>query len=230
MNDELLLLKAFQFSLKDLAKYWFFYLPSRSITLWTQLKKEFLEKFCTPSMSTNLKKQISSVEQKDNESFYDYWERFKRLVAACPYHGYDDHSLIMYFYEGLSYDDRKMVNSSCGGNIATKTVEQAKAIFKELAEGTRVKGKSTSTRRLHAVDTHSSDLEQKVDGLTEIIKSLVANNSNSPTILKRVCGICTSPLHPTDACPTLQEDDVEQVNAIGFQNQNYPRSFEPYST
>ncbi len=100
----------------------------------------------------------------------------------------------------------------------TKTVDQAKAIFKELAEGTRNKGKKSSTRRVHVVDTSSKDLESTVDELINIIKAMVDINARTPSVLKRVCGICTSPLHPTDACPTLQEDDAEQVNAVGFKH------------
>ena len=44
------------------------------------MEKEFLEKFGTPSMTANLKKEINIVEQEENESFYDYWERFKKLL------------------------------------------------------------------------------------------------------------------------------------------------------
>ena len=72
MTNDMVLMKAFQFSLKDAAKDWFFYLPANSITTWTELKKEFLEKYCTPSMTANLKKEISSIDQDENESFYDY--------------------------------------------------------------------------------------------------------------------------------------------------------------
>ena len=137
-------------------------------------------------MTANLKKEISSVELEENESFYDYWERFKKLCASCPYHGYSDLDLILYFYEGLTYEDRKMVNGACGGNLVTKTVDQAKSIFKELAEGARTKGRKSATRKLHAIGSGTSELEQKVDGLTEMIKSIVVNTS-MPSIMKKVC-------------------------------------------
>ena len=120
-----------------------------------------------------------------------------------------------------------MVNGACGGNLVTKTVAEAYAIFKELAEGARTKGKKSATRKLHAIGTSHSELEQKVDSLTEMIKSMVVNTS-TPSIMKKVCGICTSPMHPTDACPTLQED-MEQVNAVGFHNQGFQRKYDPFS-
>ncbi|XP_074337082.1 uncharacterized protein LOC141674260 [Apium graveolens] len=35
----------------------------------------------------------------------------------------------------------------------------------------------------------------------------------------RVCGICSTPGHFTDACPTLMDPSYEDVNAVGFANQ-----------
>ena len=66
-----------------------------------------------------------------------------------------------------------------------------------------------------------------MDSLTEMVKSMVVNTS-TPSIVKKVCEICTSPMHLTDACPTLQED-MEQVNAVGFQNQGFQRKYDPFS-
>ena len=36
--------------------------------------------------------------------------RGSRLYASCPYHGYSDEYLILYFYNGLSDEDVRMVN------------------------------------------------------------------------------------------------------------------------
>ena len=45
----------------------------------------------------------------------------------------------------------------------------------------------------------------------------------------RPCGICQLVGHPTDACPTLQEDTNEHVNAMGgFPGQPRQR-YDPYA-
>ena len=59
-----------------------------------------------------LKKQICNIEQSDEESLYDYYERFKKLLANYPYHGFAQHDLMMYLHGGLRADDRRIVNST----------------------------------------------------------------------------------------------------------------------
>ena len=117
VTDEQIKLRAFPFSLKDSAKDWLFYLPPGSITTWAQMKKCFVEKYFPATISSSLKKAISNVEQKDDDSLYEYWEQFKKLCASCPYHGYSEQDLVLYFYGGLSDEDLRMVNASSGGGL-----------------------------------------------------------------------------------------------------------------
>ena len=67
-------LRAFSFSLKDLAK------------TWNEMRKLFLEKYFPASRATNIRKEICGVRQHNGESLHEYWERFKKLCASCPHH------------------------------------------------------------------------------------------------------------------------------------------------
>ncbi|MBA0637847.1 hypothetical protein Godav_005324 [Gossypium davidsonii] len=64
------------------------------------------------------------------------------------------------------------------------------------------------TRRVHQLS--NSTLEDKVDGLTNILNSLVIEKTR-PT---RLCGICATPKHTTDACPSLYDDTITHLNAM----------------
>ena len=101
------------------------------------LKKLFLDKYFPAIKSNQLKKKICNIEQLPNESLYEYFERFKKLVKSCPYHGYANHDLILYLHGGLREDDRRMINSACGGNIIKRTYEEAIDIFATLADDSR---------------------------------------------------------------------------------------------
>ncbi|RDX99978.1 hypothetical protein CR513_16892, partial [Mucuna pruriens] len=60
-------------------------------------------------------------------------------------------------------------------------------------------------------------LESQLTELTSLVRQL-AVGQHQPSIVARVCGICTSVEHPTDMCPTLQEiesNHPESVGAIG---------------
>ncbi|CAH9067015.1 unnamed protein product [Cuscuta epithymum] len=231
VSEEQIKLRAFPFSLKDTAKDWLFYLPSGSITTWPQMKKAFLDRYYPASISSSLKKQISNIEQKDDESLYEYWERFKKLCASCPYHGYTEQDLILYFYDGLVDQDRRMVNAACGGGIVNKTPSQARDLISELAENSRHYNGRSSTRRIMAVESNNAlesqvnGLASQVTGLTSLVKDFLLKSKTQEV---KVCGICTQQGHPTDSCPTLQEDTTEHVNALGFQS-HQQRRYDPFS-
>ncbi|KAA0058334.1 uncharacterized protein E6C27_scaffold409G00180 [Cucumis melo var. makuwa] len=86
ISKEQLNLRAFPFSLTDVAKRWFYYLESGSITTWGSLKKKFLEKFFLASKANNIRKEIYGIRQAFGESLSEYWERFKELCASFPHH------------------------------------------------------------------------------------------------------------------------------------------------
>ena len=88
--EEHVKLKAFPFSLQDIAKDWLYYLPPGSITSWDNLKRLFLEKFFPASRAASIRKEICGIRQIDRETLYEYWERFKRLCASCPHHQIND--------------------------------------------------------------------------------------------------------------------------------------------
>ena len=87
-------------------------MPAGSIDTEDKLHKAFLEKFFPAKKANSLKKAISNVEQEEDETLYDYNERFKRLCSSCPFHGYTTQDLVLYFYGGLLENDRRMIDAA----------------------------------------------------------------------------------------------------------------------
>ena len=54
VTEEQIKLRAFPFSLADLAKEWLYYLPSRTIITWNGMKKVFLERYFQASKAANI--------------------------------------------------------------------------------------------------------------------------------------------------------------------------------
>jgi len=77
----------FLFSLRDKVIVWLYSLPLGSFTTWDELTKVFLAKFFPPSKMASLRDQITSFTQREDESLYEAWERFKDLLRLCPLHG-----------------------------------------------------------------------------------------------------------------------------------------------
>ena len=140
ITDEQMMLRVFSFSLMESAKDWYHTLSPSSGTTWVALKKLFLDKYFPAIKRSQLRKQICTIEQFANESLHEYFERFNKLLKSCPYHGFPEHDLILNLHEGLCEDDRRMVNSACGGNILKMTYEEALNVFTTLADDSRQYG------------------------------------------------------------------------------------------
>ncbi|RVW26112.1 hypothetical protein CK203_115841 [Vitis vinifera] len=73
----------------DKAKIWLNSLRPRSIRTWTDLQAKFLKKFFPTHRTNSLKRQISNFSTKENEKFYECWERHMEAINAFPHHSFD---------------------------------------------------------------------------------------------------------------------------------------------
>ncbi|XP_010267895.1 PREDICTED: uncharacterized protein LOC104604999 [Nelumbo nucifera] len=224
VTEEQIKLRAFPFSLKDSAKDWLYYLPSGSITARNEMKRLFLEKYFPTSRAANIRKEICSVRQYNGESLHEYWERFKKLCASCPHHQISEQLLIQYFYEGLQPTDRSMIDATSGGALVDKTPEAARNLIANIAANSQQFGYRLDPPSKHVNEVNLSSLEQQIASLTSLVHQMAVGNMQ--TI--KACGICSVVGHPTDMCPTLQEEPMEQVNAAGGFLGQPQRKYDPY--
>ncbi|KAK8612929.1 hypothetical protein V6N13_104254 [Hibiscus sabdariffa] len=177
--------------------------------------------FFPAAKASEIRRSILGIKQKYEEPLYEYWERYKKLCASCPQHGLSDQTLVQYFYEGLLPMEMRMIDAASGDALFNITPTQAKELISTMAANSQQFGAlSEPNRRVHEVNNVS--LENKIEQLTNVISSLVAEKSRP----FRACGICTMIDHPTDSCPSLQD---ESVNAL----RNFPgppqRPYKPYN-
>ncbi|XP_062173455.1 uncharacterized protein LOC133878909 [Alnus glutinosa] len=226
VTEEQIKLRAFPFSLKDSAKDWLYYLPSGTITTWNEMKRLFLEKYFPASKASNIRKEICGVRQHNGESLHEYLERFKKLCASCPHHQISEQLLIQYFYEGLLPIDRNMIDAASGGALVDKTPEAARNLIANMAANSQQFGTRLDLPSKHVNEVNISSLEQQIASLTSLVRQMAVGNMQSA----KACGICSIVGHPTDMCPTLQEEPIEQVNAAGGFPGQPQRKYDPYSS
>ncbi|CAN6562565.1 unnamed protein product [Malus baccata var. baccata] len=133
VDESILKMKAFPFSLLEKAKDWLYELAPGTVTSWESMKRAFLEKFFPTSRVILLRKRISGIQQDEGEYFPTYYERFKSLVASCPQHQMKEELLLQYFYEGLLPIERQMLDASAGGALVDKTPTTAKMLIANRA-------------------------------------------------------------------------------------------------
>ncbi|RVW81620.1 hypothetical protein CK203_049462 [Vitis vinifera] len=86
-------------------------------------------------MRTNgLKRQISNFSARENEKFYECWERYMEAINACPHHGFDTWLLVSYFYDGMSSSMKQILETMCGGDFMSKNPEEAMDFLSYVSE------------------------------------------------------------------------------------------------
>ncbi|XP_027171975.1 uncharacterized protein LOC113771601 [Coffea eugenioides] len=109
---------------------------------------------------------------------------------------------------GLQTSDRSIIDAASGGALANKTPKEAWLLIESMAKNSQQFDfcESNPTRRVNEVEM--SSIQQQISELTSFVRQLAVGNMHQA----KACGICTYVGHPTDSCPMLQEDGVEQVN------------------
>ncbi|KAL6327809.1 hypothetical protein AAG906_025729 [Vitis piasezkii] len=209
---DLMRLKLFPFTLKDKAKIWLNSLRPRSIRSWTDLQAEFLKKFFPTHRTNGLKRQISNFSAKENEKFYECWERYMEAINACPHHGFDTWLLVSYFYDVIRWDEP--TKGEVGKMKSQLNAYNAKAGMYTLKEDDDMKAKMAAmTRRLEELELKRIHEVQAV--------------AEAPVQLK-LCPNCQSYEHLVEECPatsTEREMYRDQENVVG---QFRPNNNVPY--
>ncbi|XP_038979033.1 uncharacterized protein LOC120109351 [Phoenix dactylifera] len=189
------------------------------------MKKIFLEKYFPASRAANIRKEICGVRQQNGESLHNTGQRFKKLCASCPHHQISEQLLIQYFYEGLLPTERSMIDAASGGALVDKTPETARNLIANMAANSQQFGTRLDPPSKHVNEVNIS-LEQQIASLTSLVRQMAVGNMQT----EKACGICSVVGHPTDMCPTLQEEPTEQVNAAGGFPGQPQRKYDPYSS
>jgi len=233
-NQEVVRLHLFPFSLRDRASAWFHSLEVGSITSWDQMRRAFLTRFFPPSKTAQLRVRLYQFAQKDGESLYDAWERFKQMLRLCPNHGLDKWLIIHTFYNGLLYTTKIYLDATASGALMNKTYTIAYALIKNMAQShyqwtsERVITASSPYKKEAGMYEISSLDHQaaKVDALTEKFDKM---NTSVVTLapVSSPCEVCGVFGHIDIDCQLGSAiEGVEQISYAQYnqgmrQNQNF---------
>ncbi len=189
----------------------------------------FLAKYNPATRISNLRQQICSIRQEEDERFHSYWERFNNLVARCPQHQIPDNLLLTHFYEGLLEQQRNLVDASSNGTIFNKNPDEIRTLFNTMATnsqnfGAKASERKTSIKSVNEVS--NAHLESKLLDLSNLVSQQIMASGQSLL----VCGVCAMTGHVTDQCPLIVGGQ-ENVSAMGgYQGQPKPPGFQqPYN-
>jgi len=104
--------------------------------------------------------------------------------------------------------DRSIIDAASGRALVDKTPEAARQLISNMAANSKQFGGDFANKRVNEVSI--SNLENKVNDLTSLVHSLACRNVQHV----KVCSIYSLQGHTSDMCLTMQEDYIEQANAV----------------
>nr|GEX73403.1 reverse transcriptase domain-containing protein [Tanacetum cinerariifolium] len=144
------------------------------------------------------------------------WERFKKMLRACPHHGFTELTQIDTFYNGLNENDQDSLNATAGGNHLSKTTRDVLHIIKNKSKVRYSKNKPNVSRMNTTSKENASKTDDRIDKLADQLSTLVdivAKKVVTPTTVKAVeescvtCGVVDR--------ETKEITDKEQTNFQG---------------
>jgi len=196
----------FPFSLIGTAKQWLKSLDKTALGIdsWKKLALAFYKKFYPPEKTNMLRAQITGFKQRDEESLYESWERFKSICRSCPHHGLTEWFLVQQFWNGLYEDSRNILNMGSNGRFTEVDDNQTWAKIEEMAiHNSQYSRPRKATRGgLHEVN---SVTQLSADLSAQFNSHMDAFNSRFDEALTKI----------TEATISRQRP-IQQVNAMGI--------------
>ena len=89
VRPDVIKLQLFPFSLRDITTSWYESLPYGSMNNWEELVETFMSRFFPSALTSKRRGEIIVFKQGKDESLYNAWERYKKLLKRCPMHEID---------------------------------------------------------------------------------------------------------------------------------------------
>ena len=116
-------------SLRNVAATWFESLPIGSVNNWEELVEAYISRF---------------FKQGEDESLYNAWKIYKRLLKRCPMHGIDLTTQMDIIYHSMNYTSKSIIDAACCGAFKRKSAKEAKQLIKDLAKCNYIAPSKTS--------------------------------------------------------------------------------------
>jgi len=113
-------------------------------------------------------------------------------------------------YEGLMPTDRSVIDAASGGVLVDKTPEAAHHLNSNMAANSKQFGTHGDFPSKQVNEVRISNLKNKVNYLTSLVCSLACENVQQ----MKVFTICYLQGHASNMCLTMQEDYIEQADAV----------------
>ena len=117
-----------------MAATWFESLPVGSMKNWEELVEAYMSRFFLPALTSKKRGEIIVFKQGEDESLYNAWKRYNRLLKRSPMHGIDLTTHMDIFYHSMNYASNGIIDATYCGAFKRKSVEEARQLIEDLAK------------------------------------------------------------------------------------------------
>ncbi|RVW18232.1 hypothetical protein CK203_111993 [Vitis vinifera] len=168
-----------------------------------------------------LKRQISNFSTKENEKFYECWERYMEAINACPHHGFDTWLLVSYFYDGMSSFMKQLLETMCGGDFMSKNPEEAMDFLSYVSEVSR--GWDEPNTR----DMGRMKSQPNAKGGMYVLSEDMDMKAKFATMARRLEELELKKVQECPTIPAVREMFGDQANVV---DQLKPNNYAPYGS
>ena len=93
-----------------------------------------MSRFFPPTLTSERRGEIIVFKQGEDESLYNAWERYKRLLKRCPMHGIDLTTQMDIFYHSMNCASKGIINAACCGAFKRRSVEEVRQLMEALSK------------------------------------------------------------------------------------------------
>ncbi|KAK8577972.1 hypothetical protein V6N13_076646 [Hibiscus sabdariffa] len=125
-------------------------------------------------MTDNLRNQITSFRQEDDEAMHEAWERYRDLFRRCPMHGLPKWTQVSIFYNYVNTPMRMMLYASANGTLLDKPPREGLEILEKLAQNDYqypISRSGNMRRGIAQLDSFDTILAQ-ISSLTNMVKNM----------------------------------------------------------
>ena len=72
-----------------------------------------------------LRNDILMFQQRQGETFYEAWTRYKDLLQKVPHHGINLWLLVQIFYDHVDFHTKRTIDRAAGGRLRDKNAEES---------------------------------------------------------------------------------------------------------
>ena len=230
-------LQLFPFSLRDTTTSWFESLPYGLMNTWDELVEAFMGRFFPLTLTSKRRRGIIIFEQGEDESLYNAWERYKKLLKRCLMHGIDQITQMDIFYHAMNYISKGIINAACSGAFKRKSTEEANQLIEDLAKSnyraqSETSGSSSKMRESGVIELNKmSAIEAKLNALMNKVSMQERSNCSTHLVgtMKDQQGILNNEGLAQDG--PYQQEEVQFINGNGSYNfkpnTNLPTHYTP---